>query len=84
VLLVQLVADNKNNRNDKPIEWYNDYFKVLTNVAWVVQGEPFVPYNASGSTVTIEKTVIELLSAIASGQMVLIVKQVSESLRSLS
>jgi hypothetical protein len=84
VLLAQLVADNKNNRNDKPIEWYNDYFKVLTNVGWVVQGEPFAPYNASGSTVTIEKTVIELLSAIASGQMVLIVKQVLESLRNLS
>ena len=84
ILLAQLVASNNNSRNDKPVDWYNDYFKVLTNIGWVLQGEPFAPYHASGSTVTIEKTVIELLSAIASGQMVLIVKQVLESLKNLT
>lgn len=83
ILLAQLAASKKYTRTDKPKEWYDLYFEVLTNVGWIIQGEPFSPYKASGSTVTIEKTVIELLSAIASGQVVLIVKQVLESLKNL-
>jgi hypothetical protein len=83
ILLAQFAASKEYSRMEKPKEWYDSYFKVLTNVGWIVQGDPFAPYNASGSTLTIEKTVIELLGAIASGQVVLIVKQVLESLKNL-
>jgi Replicative DNA helicase len=83
ILLAQLGASGKYSRTDKPTDWYNSYFQILTNVGWIIQGDPFVPYTAKGSTVTIQEAVIGLLAAIASQNVVLIVKQALEALKEL-
>lgn len=83
ILLAQLVASGKYDRNDKSKEWYDYYFDILTNLGWIIQSAPFIPYEASGSTVKIQEAIIGLLAAIATQDVILIVKQALDALKSL-
>lgn len=82
-LLAQAVADMKHKRMDDPINWYKSYFEVLGNIGWVIQGDEFFPVEESGSTVEIQAALIKILAAIASQQVVLIVKEVLDALKNL-
>jgi hypothetical protein len=83
-LLAQIAANKKHSRTDDPVNWYKYYFKVLTYCGWIIQCDTFLPYTESGKTVKIEEAVIRLLSAIASQQVVLIVKEALAALKKLS
>lgn len=82
-LLGQLAANKKFNREEKPEEWYNFYKSVLENVGWVLQEFNFNKYNASTASFETSKAIIEVLSALCTGNEILIVKSAIDALNAL-
>ncbi|MGA2080310.1 MAG: hypothetical protein ABSH53_06830 [Holophaga sp.] len=66
-LLAQLVANKKCDRETDPISWYKNYLDVLGNTGWVIGNTQFTDYDAKGSTVIMEKAVLDLLATIVAG-----------------
>lgn len=83
-LLAQLAADKKFDRFSDPINWYTFYVEVLGEVGWALQGFSFEKYNASTTSFTVDKAVLEILGAIATGQEELVIAATLEALKGLS
>ena len=66
-LLAQLAASKKYDREKQTKEWYQFYVHVLENVGWVIQSFSFKEYQSGSSTFTMDKAVLQLLAAVASG-----------------
>jgi hypothetical protein len=82
-LLAQLAANAKYDREKQTVEWYGWYRTVLENVGWVLQSFDFTRYQASGMEFTADKVVLEILSAIATGNDLAVVTATMDALNKL-
>lgn len=64
-LLAQLNSDKLFNRFDpaQVIPWYQNYTTVLSKIGWDMQEFDFVNYQASGSTFSIDQSIIQILAS---------------------
>lgn len=83
-LLAQLAANKKYDREKDTQNWYRFYTDTLGQVGWVIQNFSFMKYQASGSSFLVDKVVLGILGAIASGNEIAIVQQTLNALKSLS
>lgn len=66
-LLAQLSSNVTVDRYTKPIDWFKNYVNILENVGWNLPGWAFKEYKSSGTTVNLDKAVLEIAGAIATG-----------------
>lgn len=80
-LLAQLAANYAFDRESETEDWYRKYTEVLENVGWVLQGFSFAKYNSASTTFTMDKVVLNIIAAIATGGQLAVV---SATLKALS
>lgn len=83
-LLAQLASDRKYDREMDTVNWYSYYKYVLGNIGFVIESFSFQKYQASGSTLSMDKVVLEILAAIATGGESLVITETLNALRGLS
>ena len=83
MLLAQLAANKKFNREEQQVDWYSFYHNVLENVGWVAKDFKFVKYNSSNASFSMDKVAIELLAAIATDDELLVIKGTLDALKKL-
>ena len=84
MLLAQLAANKKFDREKDTVAWYAFYHDVLENLGWVVQQFAFARYDVAGSTATVDKVVLDLLAAVATENGVAVAKSAIQALKALS
>lgn len=84
LLLAQLAATKKYDREEQTDDWYRFYRSVLENVGWVVGAFDFAEYSASGAAFTADKVILKILEAVATGADLAIVAATMDALNSLS
>lgn len=82
-LLAQLAANKKYDREKQTQEWYKFYRNVLENVGWVIQEFSFSKFEAGGSTASVDEVVINVLSAIASGNELAVAISMVQAMKKL-
>ena len=82
-LLAQLAASKKYDRQKNTEKWYQLYVYVLEKIGWVIQSFSFEEYKSGSATFTMDKAVLQLLAAVASGSEVAIMKKTIEALEKL-
>ena len=83
-LFAQLAADKQYDREKDTRNWYTYYKYILGNIGFVIEGFSFQEYKASGSSFTMDKVVIEILAAIATGGETAIITETLNAFRGLS
>lgn len=83
-LLAQLASDRKYDREMDTVNWYSYYKYVLGNIGFVIESFSFQKYQASGGTLSMDKVVLEILAAIATGGESLVITETLNALRGLS
>ena len=83
-LLAQLAANKKYDREKDTVNWYGFYRNVLENVGWVVQEFQFEKYNVSGVSATTDKIIVEVLTAIVTGNDLAVVTTTLNAVKGLS
>lgn len=83
-LLAQLAANKKFDREKNTTDWYAYYRNVLENVGWVVQAFQFDKYNVGGASVTVDKIVLDVLAAIATGNDLAVITTTLNAVKNLS
>lgn len=82
-LLADLAASKKFNREDDIENWYQFYGTVLENVGWVVSDFNFDRFQASGSTFTVDKVVLDLIQSIATEDEISVITSTINALKAL-
>ncbi|EMJ5851789.1 hypothetical protein R5P12_003512 [Klebsiella aerogenes] len=82
-LLAQLHADHVADRYKDPVSWYKKYVTVLEKVGWNLSSFAFDEYTSSDLTISLDKVVLEIVSAIASMNEIAILKATLGALSSL-
>lgn len=82
-LLAQLAANAQHDREKRPVEWYAFYRTVLEQVGWTVSRWGFERYEAGGSSLEVEKVVLEILAAVATSNEVAVATAALDALRRL-
>jgi len=84
-LLAQLNSDKLFNRFDagQLMKWYENYVKVLANIGWPLQNFQFQNYEASGSTFSIDASIVEIVSSFLAGPEVAVVEATIDALSKL-
>jgi hypothetical protein len=82
-LLAQLAATKKHDRYKEPLAWFNFYRQVMENVGWVMPASTNDGYKSGGSTVQLDKAVLEILGAICTGNEIAVVAASMNALRNL-
>ncbi|MBK8623025.1 MAG: hypothetical protein IPN79_15045 [Saprospiraceae bacterium] len=80
-LLAQLAANFAFDRESETEDWYRKYTEVLENLGWVLQGFSFAKYNSASANFTMDKVVLNVIAAIATGGQLAVV---SATLKALS
>lgn len=75
VLLAQLAADKKLSRFTEPDDWYNFYINILGDLAWQITAFRAEQYVPPGSAFTLKDVVLDMLSGIATGGEVDLVRE---------
>lgn len=83
-LLAQLASDHAFDRYADPMNWYKHYTMTLGNIGWNQPKFAFDNYKSGGSTVKMDEAVLEILSAIATGNELAMVAATMEGLKGLS
>jgi len=88
-MLAQLVAKNKVKNPqtlDDVLKWYDEYFDVLDNIGFVVQGKGFAQFVEKGTQVEVHEAIIEVAKVAlgAAPTALLLVTKTLESLKSLN
>lgn len=84
MLLAQLAANKKFDRENDTVGWYGFYHDVLENLGWVVQQFAFSKYEVAGASVTVDKVVLEVLTAIATENGAAVAKAAIDAMNALS
>lgn len=82
-LLAQLAANYQYDRYADAFEWTKFYISVLENVGWNIPQFDFSDYKISGTTVQMDKVVLEILAAVATGNEIAIVNRTLDALSKL-
>jgi hypothetical protein len=61
-LLAQLVANKQASADEKPLEWFQAYSKVLQNVGWTLQEGGWIDYTATGNAVEVNDKIVEVMT----------------------
>jgi hypothetical protein len=83
-LLAQLVATHEHPKEEEIEAWYRRYREVLEHIGWTISEKSFDRYEAGGSAFTVDKVVIEVLAAVATGNEVAMATAALEALKKLS
>lgn len=85
-LLAAMNSDTKYNRNkaSEVLDWYNNYVSVLQLCGWSAQNFGFQNYQASGSTVSINSAIVEIIAAAVTGPELAVVEAGLDALKNLS
>ena len=83
-LFSQLAAEYQYNRETQTVQWYNYYANVMEKIGWVMQDFNFQRYQVSGGKFSMDKVVIEILSAIATGNEIAVAQEVLSALKNLA
>jgi hypothetical protein len=79
-LLAQLAANAKFNKEEEPRKWYGKYNEVLNNVGWNYPAFNFKKDEVSGASFTLDKKVLQALTAIADPKEIINVERMMDSL----
>lgn len=82
-LFSQLASDYKFDRYTAPMDWYRNYVTVLGQIGWNQPAFAFDTYTSGGSTVEMDKAVLNILAAIATGNELAMVAATMEALKGL-
>lgn len=82
-LLAQLAANTAFDRWTKTEEWYKKYVEVLSSIGWVIENFNFTEYKSSSESFTMDKVVLEVLKAIATGEQEEIINETIDALAAL-
>lgn len=80
-LLAQLAANKKYDREKQTKEWYAYYRSVLEQVGWVVSEWHFTRYQAAAAAFQVDTVVLQILTAIATGNEIALAIAVMEALK---
>ena len=80
-LLAQLAANKAYDRETQTVNWYDKYKEVLENVGWIIQDFSFSRQEAHGTTVEMDKVVLDILAAAISGNELAVLKATIDALR---
>jgi hypothetical protein len=80
-LLAQLAASKKYDRFYDTINWYNYYISVLAQVGWVIPAFAFREYSPSGQSLVLSEAILDIMSAIATGNELKILATTLNSLK---
>ena len=83
-LLAQLAANKAHDRENDTENWYKFYRNVLENVGWVLQEFTFDKFTTSAGDFTVDRVVLDILAAIATGDELASVLATINALKSLS
>jgi hypothetical protein len=83
-LLAQLAANKAFDRFQRPLDWAKFYSNVLQNTGWNMPTFAFDDYTSGGTTVNMDKAVLGILGAIATGNEIAVVAATMEALKSQS
>lgn len=83
-LFAQLAADKNYDREHDTKNWYTYYKYVLGSIGFVVQSFEFQRYQATGGTLSMDKVVIQILAAIATGGQSAVITETLAALKGLS
>jgi hypothetical protein len=61
-LLAQLVANKQVSADDRPLDWFGAYSKVLQNVGWTLQEAGWNDYTAKGTAVEVNEKILEVMT----------------------
>lgn len=82
-LLAQLAANTAFDRWEDTENWYKKYVEVLENVGWVIENFNFTKYKTKQKTFTMDKAVLEILRAIATGEQEEVINETIDALEAL-
>ena len=80
-LLAQLAANKQFDRFKQTREWYTFYTDVLSNLAWNIPNFFFREYQPSGTELVLSDAILDILSAIATGDEMKILEAALSGLR---
>lgn len=83
-LFAQLASDYAFNRQTQPMEWYDNYVDVLSQIGWNRPGFNFSTYTSSGTTVKMDEAVLTIIAGMATGNEIAMINATMESLKELS
>ena len=83
-LLAQLAATKKYDREWRTEDWYREYNRVLGIVGFVIEDFEFDRYSASGSTLSMDEAVLEIIASLATGNEVAVLTATLDAMRKLS
>lgn len=83
-LFAQLAADKNYNREKDTQNWYGYYRYILGNIGFVIQSFGFQEYTATGGTLSMDKAVIQILAAIATGGQSLVITETLNALKGMA
>jgi len=83
-LLAQLAANKAHDRWSDTESWYKFYVNVLEKVGWVLSDFNFTEYHGASQSFTVDKVVLEILRAIASGSQEEVIQETIDALEALS
>lgn len=84
ILLAQLAANVKYDRESDPIPWTKYYSRVLENVGWVVPEYSFFGLRSSSTRFSMDAALLKVIAAIMTPKQVELVKSAIEALQALS
>ena len=85
VLLAQLAANKKFPEEDQIKEWYDEFVNVLSNIGWAFQSASFTPFTSEGTTIEVDKAIIDLVAAAVGGSaLVPLVTKTLDAIKGLS
>lgn len=83
-LFAQLAADAAFNRQSQPMDWYNKYVDVLSQIGWNRPGFNFSSYTSGGTTVQLDQAVLTILGGLATANEIAMVTATMNALEGLS
>jgi hypothetical protein len=83
-LFAQLAADKAVDRYAAPMDWYKKYIEVLGRIGWNQPAFAFDTYTSGDAIVKLNEAVLNILTAIATGNEVAVVGATMDALKNLS
>ena len=83
-LLAQLVANKKHDCERNVLDWYREYRRVLVMIGFVIEVFEFDVYESSGSSLSMDQDVLEIIGSLATGNDLAVLKATLDAMRKLS
>jgi hypothetical protein len=84
MLLGQLAASARWDRESRPLDWYKYYRTVMENVGWVVPSYQWARISSGASQFTMDAAILKLLQAICSPNELETIKAAVEAVKALA